>query len=113
MARAKKFSESKVILKVMDNNSIILDVVDEGTGEIIDSKNLGDEINSLKSLVISKNGEPKTFSVEIKEFKEKVPSNKKKQNKYVCRGCRTIIKSAEDELNLICGNCKEKFEIEE
>ena len=42
---------------------------------------------------------------------EKVEKEKKPVNKYVC-GCGIVMKSTK-ELDIICGKCMERFEVEE
>lgn len=108
MARAKKVSilQSRVSLD-RDNREVNIDVLDEGTGEIIETVNLYDKMKGLVESI----SEP-IVDVTLKEYKPKGTSNRKGQYKFICPSCKSVIKSKSDNLNIICGDCEEKFELQ-
>lgn len=65
---------------------------------------------------ISRRGAKFIISNENEEENENTNEEEKEKKtsyKWVCPGCKLIIRSTKPEINVICGDCKEKLEVEE
>ena len=67
--------------------------------------------DNLKSIVKESNVEDVFKAARIEPDREDKEREKKPVNKYIC-GCGVVMKSTK-ELDIICGKCMERFEVEE
>ena len=92
----------------VDCADIIVEELDQETGEVIDTVVLGDMVKYM----LEENNNA-NLNVSIKPYKEPKPKERKPRYSYSCPSCGKEFICNSGDLNIICADCDEEFFCEE